>query len=59
MNIFFLENWQFSHGSPFPIHNPSQKDYPHNLTKYEKGNSKASIFQLFSELGGTWKYSLS
>ena len=62
MNIFFLENWQFNKksGSPSPIHIPSLKDCPHSLTKYEsKRNSKIPIFQLFSELGEVWKYSLS
>ena len=35
---------------------PRLKDYPHNLTKYERRNSKIPIFQLFIELGGIWKY---
>ena len=62
LNIFFfLENWQFNHKlAPLPLHIPSLKDCPHNLTKYEsKQNSEIPVFQLFSEFGDIWKYSLS
>ena len=48
----FLENWKFNPGSSSPTHIPSRKDYPLNLTKYEKGKLKIPIFQSFSELGG-------
>ena len=33
--------------------------YLYNLTKYERENSKIPIFHFFSELQGSWKYSLS
>ena len=41
-------------------HIPCIENNPLNLTKYEsKGTSKIPIFQLLSELGTTWKRSLS
>ena len=43
--------------APSPTHITSLIDYPYNLTKYERENSKISILQLFSEFGGIWKYS--
>ena len=59
MNIYFVEN-KSQIGSPSPTHIPSLKDCPQNPTKYESmWNSKIQIFQLFSELGEIWKYSLS
>ena len=55
VNIFFLKDWQFNNGSPSPTHMSSLKGYPHNLTKYEMGNSKVPIFHLFRELRKTEK----
>ena len=60
MNIILLENWQFNHKLAPPLLHIPTKDCPHNLAKYEsKQNSKLPIFQLFSQLGEIWKYSLT
>ena len=58
-NISFLKNWHFNYGSPSATHIQSLKEYPRILTKCEGGNSKIPIFQLFNQLLGIWKYSLS
>ena len=61
MNISFLENLQFNQRlALLLLYKPILKDYPRDLRKYEsKQNSKISSFQLFSELGEIWKYSVS
>ena len=59
MNIFF-EHWHFNNNNLPLLHIPSLKDCPHDLRKYEsKRNLKIPIFELFSELGEIWKYTLS
>ena len=61
MNIFFLKTGNLiTNLAPTLLHMASLKYCPPNLTKYEgKQNLKIPIFQLFSELGEIWKYSLS
>ena len=62
INIYFLEKWQFNHNLAPPFLHTYQawKTVLTILTKYEsKWNSTISIFQLFSELGEIWKYSLN
>ena len=50
MNIFFLENWQFSNRLTLCLLHTHLKCYPHNLTKYEnKQDSEIPNFQLINE----------